>query len=183
MTHGGQTSLDRLVTSVARQALERFLAEGRLPAPDPRRLPPAPGLPEQAGVFVSLHDREGHLRGCVGTFLPTRPSLWEEIAVNAVAAATQDPRFPPVRPEELADLRIKVDILTPPEPVTSPDELDPKRYGVLVTDGERRGLLLPDIPGVESVAQQLAIARQKAGIEPDAPVEIFRFAVRRFEET
>lgn len=172
--------LNALVTSVARRALETFLSEGRLAIPD--GLPAVPQLPSRAGVFVSLHDREGNLRGCVGTFLPTRSTLWEEIALNAVAAATHDPRFPPVQPEELPHLHIKVDILSPPEPVNALDDLDPRRYGILVTNGARRGLLLPDIPGVETVEQQIAIARQKAFIEPDEPVEIYRFTVQRFSE-
>ncbi len=180
--HTDPSDLDphALVTSVARRALERFLAEGRLVLPG--EMPPLPELPARAGVFVSLHDREGNLRGCVGTFLPTRPTVWEEIAVNAVAAATQDPRFSPVQPEELPHLHIKVDILSPPEPVQSLDELDPRRYGILVVNGARRGLLLPDIPGVETVEQQLAIARQKAFIDSDEPAEVYRFTVRRFTE-
>lgn len=172
--------LNVLVTSVARCALETFLSEGRVAIP--AGLPAVPQLPPRAGVFVSLHDREGNLRGCVGTFLPTRSTVWEEIALNAVAAATHDPRFPPVHPDELPRLHIKVDILSLPEPVTALDELDPRRYGILVTNGARRGLLLPDIPGVETVEQQLAIARQKAFIEPDEPVEIYRFTVQRFSE-
>jgi len=141
------------------------------------------GLPEaltarRAGAFVSIH-KQGRLRGCIGTIAPTRASLAEEIIHNAVSAATRDPRFDPIRPDELAWLEISVDVLGEPEDIDSQDALDVKRYGVIVTSGGRRGLLLPDLEGVDTVDRQVAIARQKAGIGPKEPVRLQRFEVVR----
>lgn len=138
------------------------------------------GLRRQAGAFVSIK-RRGALRGCVGTFIPTQSNLAREIIANAISSATRDYRFPPVSPQELGELEYSVDVLTPPEPA-SPEELDPKTYGVLVKSGERRGLLLPDLEGVDTVEEQLQIAKSKAGIPPHEPAEIFRFAVERHQE-
>lgn len=140
-------------------------------------------LPSQAGAFVSLFVRATEeLRGCIGTLEPTHSTLREEIAFNAVAAATRDPRFPPVHADELCLLKIKVDVLLPPEPVTDLAELDPRRYGVVVIQGAARGLLLPDLPDVNDVNTQLAIAMQKGGIQPHLPMTIKRFSVLRFAE-
>ena len=141
------------------------------------------GLPAEltgsrAGAFVSIH-KQGRLRGCIGTIAPTRKCLAEEIIRNAVSAAARDPRFDPIRPDELKWLEISVDVLGAPEDVASEAELDVKRYGVIVTRGGRRGLLLPDLDGVDTVEQQVAIARQKAGIGPDEPVGLQRFEVVR----
>ena len=141
------------------------------------------GLPEallrsRAGAFVSIH-KQGRLRGCIGTIAPTRASLAEEIIHNAVSAAARDPRFDPIRPEELPWLEIHVDVLGEPEAIASEDELDVKRYGVIVSRGNRRGLLLPDLDGVDTVRQQVAIARQKAGIGPREEVSLQRFEVVR----
>ena len=138
-----------------------------------------PGFEEPAGTFVSIK-KEGQLRGCIGTILPTAPSLAEEVAQNAVSAATGDPRFPPMTQEELGEITISVDVLTPPEPVSGPGELDPVKYGVIVQSGYRRGVLLPDLPGVDSVEKQVAIAREKAGIASGEPVQLFRFEVKRY---
>jgi len=135
---------------------------------------------ERAGAFVSIHRRTGELRGCVGSVGPTKSNLAEEVIYSAISAATRDPRFPPVTPDELDDLEIKVDVLSPMERVSSLDELDPKRYGVMVESGWRRGLLLPDLPGIDSVEQQLAIAQAKAGIGPDEKYTLYRFEVRRY---
>jgi AmmeMemoRadiSam system protein A len=119
------------------------------------------------------------LRGCIGTIQPTFPTLAEEVASNAVQAAAYDPRFPPVGEEELADLEIKVDVLHAPESCELTD-LDPARYGVIVTNGRRRGLLLPDLEGVDDVSQQVSIALQKAGIAPGEGCDIERFLVDRY---
>jgi AmmeMemoRadiSam system protein A len=135
-------------------------------------------LRERAGVFVSLH-RDGRLRGCIGTIQATRKNIAEEIVENAISAATRDPRFSPVGPEELETLEISVDVLGDAEKIRSKDELDVKRYGVIVTKGERRGLLLPDLEGVDTPARQVAIARQKAGIRPEERVSLQRFEVVR----
>lgn len=163
---------------LARRAIEEYVLRGRVIAPPPG-LPPEL-LARRAGAFVSLKKR-GELRGCIGTFLPTEPTLAEEIIKNAIHSATQDPRFPPVRPEELPEISISVDVLSPPEPATV-DQLDPKRYGVIVEAGWRRGLLLPDLPGVDTVEEQLRIAKLKAGIAPDEPCRVLRFTVERHTE-
>ena len=146
-------------------------------------VPAAPELPDellhrQAGAFVSIH-KLGQLRGCIGTISPARTSLAEEIIHNAVSACSQDPRFDPIRPEELPLLEINVDVLGEPEDISSEEELDVKRYGVIVTKGFRRGLLLPDLEGVDTVEQQISIARQKAGIGPKEKASLQRFEVVR----
>lgn len=136
---------------------------------------------EKAGVFVSLH-LNGNLRGCIGTIGPTTGSVAEEIIHNAVNAATRDPRFEPVKAFELQLLEVKVDVLKKAEPVKSLKNLDAKRYGVIVSKGLRRGLLLPNLEGVDTVEDQLAIAKQKAGIDiSDDNVLLERFEVIRHE--
>ena len=161
---------------LARQTVERYVRSHQTPAmPD--------GLPAEltgtrAGAFVSIH-KQGRLRGCIGTIAPTQSCLAEEIVQNAVSAASRDPRFDPIRPEELEWLEISVDVLGAPEDVASEAELDVKRYGVIVSRGMRRGLLLPDLDGVDTVEQQVDIARRKAGIGPDEPVKLQRFEVVR----
>lgn len=132
----------------------------------------------RAGAFVSLK-RDGELRGCIGTILPARASLAEEIIGNAIAAGTEDPRFPAVTEAELPSLVYDVDVLTRPEPIASEDALDVKRYGVIVESGTRRGLLLPDLAGVSTVEEQVTIARRKGNIAPHEPVQLYRFEVVR----
>jgi hypothetical protein len=132
-----------------------------------------------AGAFVSLK-HHGLLRGCIGTCLPTQPTLAQEIMLNAVGAATADPRFPPVTLDDMADMDISVDVLALPEKVDSEVQLDPQRFGVIVRSGERRAVLLPGIPQVTTATVQVAITRRKAGIRPDEPVEIYRFEVTRY---
>lgn len=134
---------------------------------------------QKSAVFVSLK-KHGQLRGCIGTFAPSYDNLAEEIAENALAAGMRDPRFRPVRQDELDSLVYSVDLLSDPEPCTR-DGLDPRKYGVIVSSGSRRGLLLPDLEGVDTVDQQLAIALQKAGIKDGKPYDIQRFEVRRFK--
>lgn len=159
--------------AIARQAIHAAV-QGR-PFDVPRGGGPA------AGVFVTLHKR-GELRGCVGTILGRAPSLWEEVAGIAPESALSDDRFEPVRPDELPELHIEVSVLEPPEPVKDPATLDPARWGVIMTSGRRRALLLPDIDGIDTVATQLDAVRRKAGIPPGAPVELERFSVRKEEE-
>ena len=146
-----------------------------------------PGVPDwataemkqnRAGVFVSIH-KDGKLRGCIGTFLPTRECIAKEIISNAVSASTRDPRFDPIGPEELKWLEINVDVLSTPKPIGSKEELDVKRYGVIVSSGSRRGLLLPDLDGVDTVDEQVDIARRKAGIREQDPITLERFEVVR----
>lgn len=139
-----------------------------------------PEMKDKAGVFVSIHKR-GELRGCIGTIEPARRNVAEEIIHNAISAATGDPRFPPVSPRELSQLDFKVDVLTEPEAVADAGGLDPRKYGVIVEAGFRRGLLLPDLEGVDSVDQQIEICRYKAGIGADEPVKLHRFEVKRYQ--
>ncbi|WP_281054561.1 AmmeMemoRadiSam system protein A [Thermanaerovibrio velox] len=136
---------------------------------------------QRSGCFVSLYTLNGQLRGCIGTIEPTRPSIALEIANNAAAAAFEDPRFSPVKPEELPNLKISVDVLSPLEDA-SIEDLNPKVYGVVVRAGRRRGVLLPDINGVDTVQDQLSIAKRKAGIGDHEEVKIQRFTVRRYKE-
>lgn len=135
---------------------------------------------KKAGVFVSLK-KHGHLRGCIGTVEPTRDNIVEETVVNALNAAFKDPRFYPLKPEEYDELDCSVDILYESEPVKNMDELNPQKYGVIVRSGARSGLLLPDLEGVNTPEEQVAICRQKAGIEPEEPVELERFEVVRYK--
>ncbi|EFC91657.1 AMMECR1 domain protein [Dethiosulfovibrio peptidovorans DSM 11002] len=132
--------------------------------------------------FVSLKKR-GQLRGCIGTLSPVRASLAKEIESNAIAAATSDPRFPPVTSKELKEITISVDILSEPERVTDKEQLNPRIYGVIVSKGSRRGVLLPDLEGVDSIDDQLSIAVAKAGLAYTDDLEIERFTVERHGES
>jgi AmmeMemoRadiSam system protein A len=164
------------IVLLARRTIEVYVRESRtLAAP----VLDDSALPQRAGVFVSLH-RGGDLRGCIGTILPTQPTLADEVVHNAIQASTQDPRFPALAADELEDLDVKVDVLHQPEGC-SIDDLDPKRYGVIVTSGWRRGLLLPDLEGVDDVEAQVAIAMRKAGIGPGERCSFERFKVDRYE--
>lgn len=162
--------------ALARRAIEAYVLDGGILEPDPTA---DPVLATPAGVFVSLHIHE-QLRGCIGTICPTTADVAHEIVRNAVEAATGDPRFPPVVPEELPHLQVKVDVLHTSE-ACAVEDLDPKRYGVIVSCGWRRGLLLPDLEGVELTEDQVAIARRKAGIADHEPIVLERFKVDRFE--
>jgi AmmeMemoRadiSam system protein A len=134
---------------------------------------------QRAGVFVSIK-KHGQLRGCIGTTEPTQKNIVTEIEQNAVSASTKDPRFEPVTEDELRDLVYSVDVLKPAEPIEDIGELDPERYGVIVTQGYRRGLLLPNLEGVETAEEQVAIAKRKAGIPEDGKVDLERFEVIRY---
>ena len=162
--------------SLARQSLETYIRTGR-------KISVPEGLPEemldtQAGAFVSIH-KFGKLRGCIGTIEGVRDSVAEERINNAISASTEDPRFSPITEDELKWLEINVDVLGEAEYIYSMDQLDVKRYGVIVSKGYRRGLLLPDLDGVDTPEQQVAIAKQKAGIRPDEEVKLQRFEVIR----
>ena len=162
---------------LARLSLETFVRTGK-------RLNALPdGLPDEmtvrsAGAFVSLHTH-GQLRGCIGTIGPTTESVAWEIVQNAVSACSRDPRFAPVRADELDSVEYSVDVLGEPEAISSPAQLDVKRYGVIVSCGGRRGLLLPDLDGVDTVEQQIDIARQKGGIGSRERYTLERFEVVR----
>lgn len=136
----------------------------------------------RAGCFVSLHTTAGALRGCIGTIEPRHADLVDEIADNAIAAATRDPRFPPLQEDELPHVQLEVSVLAPPEPCQVGD-LDPSKYGVIVTNGHRRGVLLPGLEGIRSVRQQLQIARKKGEIAGNEPIEIQRFEVQKYRES
>jgi AmmeMemoRadiSam system protein A len=164
------------IIKLAKAAVESYVSHGEVIKPEEL----TPEMKGQAGVFVSLKKR-GELRGCIGTFEATRSNVAEEIIYNAISSATGDPRFDPVRPSELPNLEYSVDVLTKPEPVTGKEELDPKKYGIIVEHGFRRGLLLPDLEGVDTVERQIEICRLKAGIAADEPVKLYRFQVRRYK--
>ena len=169
------------IVRLAKETIEDFTrdkkAPGKVTLPDD--LPPE-FTTDRAGVFVSLKI-DGQLRGCIGTFEPLTPNIVEEVVRNAVAASTKDPRFPPVDESELSLLSFSVDVLTTPEPVEDMSGLDPKRYGVIVRSGQKRGLLLPDLDGVNTVRKQLEIAMMKAGISADdEDLRIERFEVKRY---
>jgi AmmeMemoRadiSam system protein A len=150
------------------------------------KTPDNPGaeMEKQAGAFVTIRCR-GELRGCIGTIQPACDNVAEEVIMNAISAATRDPRFPPIRSGELHDLEIKVDVLGEPEPVSSLDQLDAKRFGLIIQseiDPGKRGLLLPDLQGIDTVEDQVYHTRYfKARItDPDEPVRMFRFEVKRY---
>ncbi len=159
------------------KVIEAKIKEGVILKPDPKFLPPE-FFQRKAGVFVTLHTLDGNLRGCIGTFLPTTPDIANEIAQNAISAALEDPRFEPVSSEELNDIVVSVDILSAPEEVKDESVLDPKKYGIIVESGWRRGLLLPDLEDVDTVEDQIKIAMMKAGIKKYD--KIYRFTVERY---
>jgi len=167
---------ESFLVKVARETLERYVKN--------EPLPDISGIPEEfrtrAGVFVSIK-KHGNLRGCIGTVEPTRPNIVEEVVANAISAGNFDPRFQPVREEELDDLEYSVDVLKPPEPVGGINELDPQKYGVIVRAGRRSGLLLPNLEGIDTAEEQISIARQKAGIRPDEKIKLERFEVVRYK--
>ncbi len=165
------------LVKLAKDTIEELVTNGEvISAPSE----PSPEMDEKAGVFVSLK-KKGELRGCIGTFASTTESVAYEIIQNAVSAATKDPRFMPVDPSELDDIDYSVDVLLAPESVESLDELDVKKYGIIVSSGSRRGLLLPDLEGVDTVEEQVNITCMKAGIAKGEEVEIQRFEVKRYK--
>ena len=161
------------LVKLALEAIENYLGTGEKirPAAD------SAYLKKKAGVFVSLK-KKGELRGCIGTLSPCCANIAEETVQNAVSAAARDPRFPPVSPEELPEITCSVDVLSEPEPAEI-DSLDPKTYGVIVESRHKKGLLLPDIEGVDSVCEQIEIAKRKAGIQPGEHFKLYRFRVDR----
>ena len=162
---------------LARAAVEKYVSSGKIVSiPDGL---PDEALSRRAGAFVSLK-KFGQLRGCIGTISPAEATIAEEIIHNAISASTRDPRFPPVSPSELKDLVYSVDILGDTEYIDSPDDLDVEKYGVIVSNGYRRGLLLPNLEGIESVDEQISIAMQKAGIRKGERIRLQRFEVVRY---
>ena len=171
-----QRAQEDAYVQLARKTIETYVRTGEKTAvPD--------GLPEElysqrAGVFVSVKEN-GSLRGCIGTICAVQTCVAEEIIENAISAASRDPRFLPIRQEELDELVISVDVLGDTEEIDSPDKLDVRRYGVIVTKGHKRGLLLPNLDGVDTVEEQIAIAKRKAGIGGNEEVTLERFEVIR----
>ncbi len=161
---------------LAKRTVESYVRKGKVVPV--KRL--TPEMKPKAGVFVSIH-KGGELRGCIGTIEPQKNNVAEEIIANAISSASRDPRFYPITADELGELEYSVDILTRPEPVKSRKQLNIKRYGVIVEAGGRKGLLLPDLEGVESVDYQIDICRQKAGIAAEEPVKLYRFEVKRYK--
>ncbi len=162
---------------LARASVVSYVQSGRV-LPLPEDLPDEL-LKERAGCFVSIHEH-GELRGCIGTIAATRDCLAQEIIDNAVSSCSRDPRFHPIEPDELEWLEINVDVLGKPEPVESIDQLDVRKYGIICSSRGRRGLLLPDLEGVDSVQQQIDIACSKGGFDSDADdLKIERFEVIR----
>ena len=168
---------ESIYVKLARETIKEYITSGK------KLTPPKDILNElrdkKSGVFVSLK-KFGNLRGCIGTFMPVRDSVCSEIIENAISAATADPRFSPVTVDELDDLNISVDILSIPEEVNDIDQLDPRKYGVIVSSGFKKGLLLPDLEGVDTAEYQIKIAKQKAGIYPGEKIKLLRFEVKRY---
>lgn len=173
----GKSSGDDPLVALARQTIEAYVRNGVVPEID---VPIPAELEARAGAFVCLKCK-GELRGCIGTIEATQPNLASEIVQNAISAALRDPRFEPVICDELDDLDVTVDVLGAAERIHSLNDLDPKVYGVIVESGFKRGLLLPDLEGVDTVEQQVSIALRKAGIYADEPVTVYRFEVTRHE--
>ncbi len=163
---------------IAKKAVEEYARYKKLPSM-PKTI--STELQKKAGVFVCLK-KLGNLRGCIGTFSPANDNLYLEITKNAVSAANEDPRFEPIQKDELQDIEYSVDVLSEPVKVNDISELNHMKYGIIVIKGFRKGLLLPDIEGITSVAEQLRIAKLKAGIDPsDDDVMIFKFMVQRYK--
>lgn len=170
-------SLHSLPVKIAKKSLEYFLREGKI-MPVPEDIEGE--LLEKAGVFVSIK-KKGKLRGCIGTVEPIRSNFAEEIIHNAVKAGVNDPRFQPVKLEEIPELDFSVDVLLSPEPVEDLSQLNPKEFGIIVKKGPRKGLLLPDLEGIETVQDQLAAALRKANIDPSDDYTIQKFRVKRLK--
>lgn len=165
------------LVKLAKDTVEQFTRSGNIIQPPDN--PPAE-MKAQAGVFVCIK-KSGKLRGCIGTFQPTTDNVAHEIIQNAVSAASRDPRFSPVNATELGELEYSVDVLSEPEKVKNKKELDAKKYGVIVKSGNRQGLLLPDLEGVDTVDEQISIAAMKAGIYRGEDMELYRFEVKRYK--
>jgi AmmeMemoRadiSam system protein A len=165
---------------LAKKAVETLVINDEAISPPPN-LPPEM-LKNKAGVFVTLIKNQ-ELRGCIGTYEPTKPNIAEEIINNAIAAATTDFRFPQITKEELKDLSYTVYILERPVQVKSLDELDPKKYGVLIKSSTgKSGLLLPDLDGIDTVEKQLSAVCYKCGIDlKEEKVVLCRFGVKKYE--
>lgn len=168
------------ILQLAKKAIKTFLKTNKIINP-PKPLPKL--FQKKAGVFVSLHLKNDSLRGCIGTFLPAQNNLAQEIINNAISAATKDPRFEPLTKKEYKNINISVDVLSKLEPVKNFENLNPKKYGIIVkSNSGATGLLLPDLPQIDTPEKQIAIACQKAGIPANEPISLFKFSVKRYNE-
>jgi AmmeMemoRadiSam system protein A len=165
------------VQEVGRDAIRKYLQSRQLIEP-PQPIPPELRAP--SAVFITLR-KDGELRGCVGSMVPTEPTAAHELIRYAVSAAVRDPRFEPVRLDEVPALTIKAQFIEPPEPITSLANLDPRTYGIIVRAQGRHGLLLPDIDHIATPEEQVWAACDKAGIDRHAALQIERFRTRALE--
>ena len=172
----------KFLLSLAKKAISHYLKTKEKISPPPET--PSSLLKEKAGVFVSIK-KKGKLRGCVGTFLPTKENIAKEVIESAILAGFFDDRFPPLTEEELNSLTFTVYILNEPSLIKEISELDPKKYGILVKSlsSKKIGLLLPDIEEIKTVNDQILIACQKAGIDPlNEKFLIFKFTAKKYED-
>lgn len=165
------------LVELAKKAINEYILNRKVISPPDS---PTDEMKEKAGVFVSLK-KHGQLRGCIGTFMPSCENVAEEIIRNAISAANEDPRFPPVTADEIEDIVYSVDVLSPPEKVSDIKDLDVKKYGIIVVRGGRKGLLLPNLEGIVTVDEQIRIAKMKAGISLKDDIDIYRFEVKRHD--
>ena len=172
---------NQAVVQLARETVTRLLKNQSLPE-NGNEIILSPLWKEHKSCFVSIKTKNGELRGCIGTLRPLNPSLDKEIIANAISASTSDPRFPPMTKDELNNVIFSVDVLSEPEPIENITQLDPKKYGVIVSKGYRRGVLLPDLEGVDTAEQQIEIAAMKAGLRNLDGVMLERFTVTRYKE-
>jgi len=164
---------------LAKQAIENYIKE-KTPLVLPSGLSPDL-LIKKAGVFVTVM-KGGELRGCIGTYLPIRENIAEEIIYNAVAAATEDNRFESISEEELPQLSYAVYLLNEPELIKDLKELDPKKYGIVIKTSYKSGLLLPDLEGIDTIEKQIAIACEKGGVDPAREkFVIYRFSAEKYQ--
>jgi len=166
---------------LARRSVEEYILNNRRISPDDLKNIPRFMLRDRAGVFVCM-ECSGELRGCMGTMEPYKENMARELIDNAITCATRDPRFYPLSPEELPYIKFSVDIIKEPEPIESTKEMDPKKYGVIVEAGMKKGLLLPDLEGIGEAERQIEIAKEKGGISPGESVRLYRFEVERHSE-
>ncbi|MEG6616936.1 AmmeMemoRadiSam system protein A [Peptococcaceae bacterium 1198_IL3148] len=169
---------ESFIVKVARETLEHYVLGKSAPTYGDQEIPAE--FKGKGATFVTIK-KHGHLRGCIGSVFPQKDNIVAEVQQNAISAGIHDPRFYPVEPDELEELTYSVDVLTAPEPVASIEELDPKRYGVIVRKDHRSGLLLPDLEGINTAEHQVSIAKEKAGIGADEQVTLERFEVVRYK--
>ncbi|NWF52039.1 MAG: AmmeMemoRadiSam system protein A [Nitrospirae bacterium] len=165
------------LVKLVKESIETYIKEKKVIDP-PKNL--LPEMVEKAGVFVCIK-KHGHLRGCIGTYNPCCDNVALETIRNAICAATRDPRFNIVTENELKDLEYSVDILSPPQKVTDLTELNPKKYGIIIVSGNKGGILLPDLEGVNTIEEQINIVKMKAFIAPEEDFEIYKFEAKRYK--